>query len=581
MPDDSPEPPPREARRQFRRAFENAATGFSITSADGRLLEVNTAFAALLGLTREELQGKTVVEVTHPDDRDVSARAMGDALNGTVEGVQLQKRFLHADGHAVPALVSSALIRDEHGRPWYFTTQVIDLTERERAERERSAADHQFRTAFEAAPIGMLMVDLEGRFLHANHAIVDITGYALDKLPDLEPFVFVHPDDVAAVRERFGTLRNGAESAGIEHRIVRADGRVTWVDARVTLMRDQDGRPSYALAQLNDITDRRDHEEALRRHAEQLEAIAKVARAVGHSDPQDARRAVCRTALGVADGATAISILEYQPDGSLQVTAALPEVPKPWRVPPDNSDHGAHVVMRSGRPLLVADASDSPHVDPDVVAADRVRSVLFLPIGQTPRGVLAVGWPHPRDEVSDELGLLFAVLADEAAVAMQRADLLARLDELTRTDELTGLPNRRAWDDVFERELAAARRHGQPLSVAMLDLDHFKAYNDRHGHLAGDGLLRDAAAAWLQHLRASDVLARWGGEEFVLLLPGTTAPQAAELVLRLRGLLPDNVTFSAGVAASDGSVSARALLNAADQALYDAKAAGRDRVVIG
>jgi diguanylate cyclase (GGDEF)-like protein len=164
---------------------------------------------------------------------------------------------------------------------------------------------------------------------------------------------------------------------------------------------------------------------------------------------------------------------------------------------------------------------------------------------------------------------------------MQRADLLARLDELTRTDELTGLPNRRAWDDVFERELAAARRHGQPLSVAMLDLDHFKAYNDRHGHLAGDGLLRDAAAAWLQHLRASDVLARWGGEEFVLLLPGTTAPQAAELVLRLRGLLPDNVTFSAGVAASDGSVSARALLNAADQALYDAKAAGRDRVVIG
>ena len=91
---------------------------------------------------------------------------------------------------------------------------------------------------------------------------------------------------------------------------------------------------------------------------------------------------------------------------------------------------------------------------------------------------------------------MIGVLAGEAALAMQRADLLGRLDELTRTDELTGLPNRRAWDELLTHELAVAERHDKPLSVAMLDLDHFKRYNDRNGHLAGDRLLARPRRAW-------------------------------------------------------------------------------------
>jgi diguanylate cyclase (GGDEF)-like protein len=164
---------------------------------------------------------------------------------------------------------------------------------------------------------------------------------------------------------------------------------------------------------------------------------------------------------------------------------------------------------------------------------------------------------------------------------MQRADLLGRLDELTRTDELTGLPNRRAWDELLTHELAIGERHGVPVSVAMLDLDFFKRYNDERGHLAGDRLLRAAAAAWQSALRATDVLARWGGEEFAVLLPGCDGAGAAALIERLRGTLPDGVTFSAGVATADGTTAARALVDAADQALYVAKQAGRDRVVVG
>jgi diguanylate cyclase (GGDEF)-like protein len=239
--------------------------------------------------------------------------------------------------------------------------------------------------------------------------------------------------------------------------------------------------------------------------------------------------------------------------------------------------------METGEPLFVPDATTSPHCDTRLVALLGARSVLFWPIADAggARGALAISFPEPVAALGDGDDVLVGVLAGEAALAMQRADLLGRLDELTRTDELTGLPNRRAWDELLTHELAAARRHGKPLSVAMLDLDFFKRYNDEHGHLAGDHMLRRAAHAWVQDLRASDVLARWGGEEFALLLPDCSAECARALIDRLRGSTPDGATFSAGICATDGTMAARTLIDAADQALYLAKANGRNRVVVG
>lgn len=162
----------------------------------------------------------------------------------------------------------------------------------------------------------------------------------------------------------------------------------------------------------------------------------------------------------------------------------------------------------------------------------------------------------------------------------QRSELVARLERLALTDELTGLANRRAWQEGLERERARAQRHDQPLCVAMLDLDHFKHFNDAHGHQAGDRLLREVTRTWHSQLRATDILARYGGEEFALLLP-TGPVQTAEMVLeRLRVATPAGQTCSAGLAVFNGSETADALVARADGALYEAKARGRDRTVI-
>lgn len=179
-----------------------------------------------------------------------------------------------------------------------------------------------------------------------------------------------------------------------------------------------------------------------------------------------------------------------------------------------------------------------------------------------------------------------AMVATLLAAMAGRADLVDGLTTLANTDELTGVANRRRFFDVLEREMARATRTRSPLSVAMIDLDEFKAYNDRHGHGAGDHLLRQFADAVARAIRAQDLLARYGGEEFVLVLPDTAAAGAYHLLQAVRRSAPgavagtdERVSFSAGVATWDGVETVDHLVMRADRGLYAAKSAGRDRVV--
>jgi diguanylate cyclase (GGDEF)-like protein len=177
------------------------------------------------------------------------------------------------------------------------------------------------------------------------------------------------------------------------------------------------------------------------------------------------------------------------------------------------------------------------------------------------------------------LGRVRKIADDNAEIAAERERLMAALAEVARTDELTGLGNRRAWEETLARETKRANRDEQPLCVAIIDLDNFKDYNDRLGHLAGDRLLKQLSAAWGGQLRASDSLSRYGGEEFALALPGCSLDDAIALTERLRAATPSGETCSAGIVLWDGEESGEELVGRADAALYEAKDAGRDRIV--
>ena len=206
-------------------------------------------------------------------------------------------------------------------------------------------------------------------------------------------------------------------------------------------------------------------------------------------------------------------------------------------------------------------------------------SVLVEPVrrGRRTIAALLVGWRRHIDEVDATGGAFLSLLAAQAALAIERADLAEELSRQAQSDPLTGVANRRGLARSLERDLAAARRSGRPLAVAMVDLDHFKEYNDREGHPAGDLLLRAATRAWANHLRAGDLLARYGGEEFAVVLPDCGAQtEVVGIVDRLRRATPGETTASAGVALWDGREPAAQLIRRADAALYEAKRAGRD-----
>jgi diguanylate cyclase (GGDEF)-like protein/PAS domain S-box-containing protein len=191
-------------------------------------------------------------------------------------------------------------------------------------------------------------------------------------------------------------------------------------------------------------------------------------------------------------------------------------------------------------------------------------------------------WLRWSSTLAADESLIYARATDVTTlkrVESERENLLTEVAALARSDALTGLPNRRGLDEQLPREMARARRTESELCLAIVDMDHFKAYNDRHGHLAGDALLRECAVAWDSQLRGADTIVRFGGEEFLVVLPDCPPERAAEIIERLRTATPGEQTCSAGLACWDYGESAEDLVDRADSALYRAKAAGRDQLV--
>ncbi|WP_432574386.1 GGDEF domain-containing protein [Kineococcus sp. SYSU DK005] len=174
------------------------------------------------------------------------------------------------------------------------------------------------------------------------------------------------------------------------------------------------------------------------------------------------------------------------------------------------------------------------------------------------------------------VGLVVARIWD---LLQQVRSQAVQLAALARTDPLTGAANRRTWDHELSRACAASARSGEGLYVALLDLDRFKSFNDTRGHQAGDELLKAATAAWSESLGTDGFLARWGGEEFAVLLGSADEAGTLRRVDALRAVVPHGQTCSVGLARWDGAEEPAAVLRRADEALYAAKTGGRDRLV--
>jgi diguanylate cyclase (GGDEF)-like protein len=233
-------------------------------------------------------------------------------------------------------------------------------------------------------------------------------------------------------------------------------------------------------------------------------------------------------------------------------------------------------------------AEDGSYVETGDVGAGGERLDFELTTGRRSFGrLMLVG-----DDFDPEERMTAAALAGQAVVALENARLHRIVERQALADGLTGLANRRQADETLSSELARTDRLGGPVGLILADLDDFKAVNDRHGHPTGDIVLREFAETLRETVREIDTAARWGGEEFAVILPGTDLEGAAHVAERIRIAFaertivsvdgePLHVTASFGAAASGPATTVQELIEAADGALYRAKRAGKDRVYAG
>ncbi|WP_432492679.1 diguanylate cyclase domain-containing protein [Kineococcus gypseus] len=317
------------------------------------------------------------------------------------------------------------------------------------------------------------------------------------------------------------------------------------------------------------LADVRARAEESRRQAESAELLSGALRSLNAAE--DAREVLCEVTARTT-GADAVHLVEPDGRGALVTRAVWGEGATALSVP-----------AGEGGALTEAFRSGEPRFEVGPPALPGAASAAHQPIttaGGRTAGLLVMCWREPLAELPAPARALVSVLALEAAHGIERADLLTQLALAAERDPLTGLANRRRWDETTAQEIARAVRSGLPLSFCLVDLDHFKRYNDTQGHLAGDALLQEFATAASGCLREVDTLARWGGEEFVLALPGCSAAGARAVADRIRAVVPRGQTCTIGVAQWQPGLSAAEVIALADLALYEGKAAGRDTTVV-
>ena len=215
------------------------------------------------------------------------------------------------------------------------------------------------------------------------------------------------------------------------------------------------------------------------------------------------------------------------------------------------------------------------------------RNLVIVPLfaDSHPLGVMVLEHPDRIGKIERRVVRMVAQFGSHAALALRNAWLLEQVQKLAEIDALTNVANRRTFENVLTQELSRSTRHGDPLTLVMIDVDHFKKFNDSHGHRAGDEALNRVAGALAQESRDFDTVARYGGEEFAVILPACSSRESLIAAERLRkavsdiGDLPTPVTASAGVATYPTHAGdAESLIKTADEALYESKRAGRNRI---
>lgn len=528
--------------QRFRSRFALSGVPQVFADSDGILIELNDAFCALLDRGREELLGQQLDTLVHASDPGLADSELRLLFAGDREAVQVEHVLAGAGGRSIPALVHASVLRGGDGTPVGLSAYVQDLSALRAIERHTRRQQHFYTAVAELTSDLALIASPRGRLIYTSPGLSGMLGYTAADVVDTSVWDYVHPDDRDAVRDLYRGVLQEKVARPAPMRIRDAAGSWVWVEAAATTLLDTD--VAAIVCTLRDISERVEAEAALRTSESRYRTMA------------------------------------------------------------DNADEGLWVATPQGRTLYVNDRMTEilgvPPVEiyarsmPDLVDPDRLHLIGQHFGGRSMRGPerYEVIYRHP-DGARRTLQVAVAPLIDadgvfEGTLAMI-SDVTAprRLEEeLRRTalhDGLTGLPNRALLLDRLEHALM---RESTSTAVLFVDLDQFKIVNDARGHSAGDELLVGVAERLKAGARPTDTVARFGGDEFLVVCEDVDADTAQAVAQQLLRSLDEPFHITGGrvhVAASIGVAlspvaGAGDLLRNADTAMYAAKVAGRHRV---
>ncbi|MBK5966972.1 hypothetical protein CCR95_23610 [Thiocystis minor] len=588
----------RDSEARYRSALLALAEGIAVYDRQGVLITSNPAAERILGLIASDYQARSVDDgiwwIIHPDGTPFSSDDWPSVatLSSGIAQRDVEMGVVGSDHRVTWLLVNSEPIRDTvSGDIQAVAVSFTDISARKAAEAALQQSEARFRTLFTDARVIMLLIDPgTGEIVDANTAAADYYGYHIEQLRGL-PISAINtltPEQIALEMRQAAGKQSWHFQFG--HRL--ANGEVRDVEVYSGPL-ELEGR-SLLFSIVHDITERRRAEAAVRvsldeiqRRNAQIMALNRLNELLLSCDTRaEAYATIARGAEPLFVGCSGgLAMLDEAGTAHLRVVATWgdPSV-LPATFPLDDCwgmrRGDCHTVTAEARSLHCRHLGHPPPSAAICVPLSvRSETLGLLHLGTDTRAL-------------QELQPIVMAVGETIKLALSNIKLQETLREQAIRDRLTGLYNRRYLDEILPRELQRSQRRGESLAVAMLDVDHFKGFNDRYGHEAGDAVLGAIGALLNRSLRAGDLACRYGGEELTVVLPGASLEEAGACLENLRtailqlrvpyqdGDLPA-ITVSIGVTVlGEEPPDAAALLARADAALYRAKADGRNRVIV-